>query len=356
MSREVLVGQVDIRVLARVFYPWVAGQIGRQGPLLLKEPKPRVVGFDPVGEVGYLARFEAWGRSGILGVELATQTAEDLGQVEHVRKYLLVGGSIVDVASGEGLVELVRRGGNAEEVLAMEKIENGLVENGGVLVHFSPANEKLGYQFNCVDFWRVIDGEVVSVRLMVKNGEAEMRNIWKLINGGVGLRDDENLLANPVRSELKLARLFDMLELVGKKTDITFEQISKVVERVVENLKKRYGDRLFGDPELILRAYTMVHQFLENGGGTMGGMVGFVSEQLLAYYAVAPMGGVRQIRSYGCAGSSAVGSFASGEGWIIKNLGGRYVVQKGSTEGRTFCRDCGCWYEGSRCPLCPRGD
>ncbi|MFA6518349.1 MAG: hypothetical protein WCV93_01705 [Candidatus Shapirobacteria bacterium] len=362
MERDVLNKQVNVGVLARVFYPWVRSQIDqRQGVdqvLLLEAPKKRVVGFDPVGEVDYLGRVDCLVRSGVLVRELATQTAEDLGLVEHVGHYDLRDGKISDRLSGESLVEMTKRGGVTDEVMALEKIEKGLVEGGGVWVHFSPVNEELGYQFNCVDFWRVVDGEVVSVRLMVKNGEAEMRNVWKLINNGVGLGVDEKLLTNPVVSEkLKLTKLFDMVELVAKKTGVNFEEIDRVAQQVIEYLRKEKGERLFEDPELILRAYTMVHEFLKPGVVVeSSGLVGMIAENYLRYYAVAPMNGVKQIRSYGCAGSSTVGNFASGEGWIIRNLGGKYVVQKGSTEGKTFCKDCGCWYEGSKCPFCSKGD
>lgn len=44
-----------------------------------------------------------------------------------------------------------------------------------------------------------------------------------------------------------------------------------------------------------------------------------------------------------------------GIGMIISvNSNGEFSFRLGNTEGLTFCKKCGCWYAGSKCPICDK--
>ncbi|HPT66216.1 MAG TPA: hypothetical protein PK257_02810 [Candidatus Woesebacteria bacterium] len=59
-----------------------------------------------------------------------------------------------------------------------------------------------------------------------------------------------------------------------------------------------------------------------------------------------------EINAEGGHGSSW-GGVDSDRGMIISvNSSGEISYQMGSTEGLTFCKKCGCWYSGDKCPLC----
>jgi len=353
MSRETLTRQRDrdISVLLGIFGSAIISNLNsnRQEVKQLMAPAKRVAGFDPMGEVGYLSRVDIGMRGAVLQREVATQVAEDLGLVEHVGRYNLTGGRIIDKNSGEGLVEMTARGGVVEETEALKKIEAGLKEDGSVWVHFSPRNDSLGYKYNCVDFWRLIDSQVVSVRLMIKQGEDKMRGIYKMLNSGNGLDDSQNLLAEPIRSSLKIGQIMDGIELTKDKSGVSFDQIDSTVSQILVGLEGRFGEEVYSDPELILRLYTAVHDRLNKV--SVPGIL--ISRTELDYYARVAMTGKKTISSFGCSGSSSVGVFRNESvGWIIKNVDGRYVVEKGSTEGKTFCEKCGCWYTEKSCPFC----
>jgi hypothetical protein len=318
-------------------------------------------GFDPKKERDFIARIEDnQTKVEILNREVSTQLAEDFGLVEHVAWYEWSNGEVVIPKLGK-LSEVTANGGVESEITAVARIQEMLAANPEMtVVHFSPKDENLGYKFECVDFWRIVDGKANSVRLMVKNGEEEMRKVWQILNQGVGLSEKEELRANPVVSSLKLGELFPLFILAEAKNGLTYKTIETVVAKMLLTLEERYGQKVVRDSEIIARLYSAAYILLEERTkGTERGTKQTeirIDQGKLDYYARAQMQMATKKPSFGCSGSTMVNNFAAGEGMIVeRGENGGFRVRRGKTEGLTFCAKCQCYYSGSKCPLCDKG-
>lgn len=315
---------------------------------MLKEIYRKNKGFCPESEVKFLSRLKPDTRIANLDLELSTQLAEDFGMVKYTKEYEWQNGYIVDMVSGESISELTSKGNVFEETEAMLKIETGLRQNPNeTWVHFSPKNENLGYTENCIDFWRCEDDKVVWNRIQVVDGFGEMKKVLKVL-GGVETKDEMDILANPINSNLKLNELFSFFDMASEKYDLSYELINEKVKSNLEEFKNEFGEEIVLDKEKIFRLYSSVYDYLRKQ--TEGGKRYVQSENLdfdynLSKYMFGIMSGSRQESSFGCAGATTVGEF----GYYI--MDGRVSYGK-IPEGFKVCKKCGCWYTGSKCILC----
>lgn len=358
----------------------VTGALGRRGVgedqkllpvaeerLLLEAPKAKTVprknfdgGFSPEDVVAFVGRAESYRRQKSLLVDMVTsRIAEDVGLVEFSLNHEWKDGEVVVLGLGN-LEEVTWRRGVKSEVEAVREIQNKLAANPeAVVVHMSPVNKEIGYEFKCIDFWRILDGKANFIRIMVKDGEEKMRKVWKVLNHGVELDPGKNLLSNPVGSEMKLAELFNLFELAEAKNDLKYQRIENIVSRMVLKLEKEYGGEIVKDSELVARLYSAAYGTLEEETNRKTKGRGVESdteiERKLDYMVKARMTEAKKKPSRGCSSSTMVNGFASGEGMIIRvSANGEITVSRGSTEGLKFCDKCGCWYSGASCPLCTK--
>jgi hypothetical protein len=323
----------------------------------LIKPRKKRNGFSPEDETRFLGRIESEFRITNLNLELSTQLSEDFGLVEFSKEYICRNEQITDPASGLGVVELTSRGGVLEETEAIKRIEEGLLrENQQTMVHFSPKNEELGYDQNCVDFWRKENGKIIWNRLAVNDGFEEMKKIYELMSGDKVV-DEMELLTKPISSSLKLSELFSLFRMTDKKKDVTYEEIEKTVKEISWEFEKQFGKKLTEDKDLILRLYSAAYDRMSDLGRVFDKIERRGENRMktnltneLYNYMFAPMTGVREEVSSGCAGSTIVGSFGEKYGYYV--IDGQ--VSFGLIpEGMKLCKQCGCYFSGNNCPFCP---
>lgn len=308
----------------------------------------RQIGFSPEKEEKFLSRLNDGCRRVNLEQELKTQLAEDFGLVEFSLKFRLdEKGKIVDLLSGEEMVELTKRGGVEEEVESITKIEAGLGRGSeSVWVHFSPKNEELGYASNCVDFWRREGKKVVWNRVAVKNNLAEMNELRNLLSGEKRVMTEWEILAQPVEVKgVSLGEIFDLLAISEVKNEVTKNQIDRIVENYTESFASELGEELVNNKDFIFRLYSLCYRELEmnNTEMTIRGEV--------ENYMYGSLMGVRTEASFGCSVTTIVGSFGEKVGYYVLANG---EVKRGQIpEGFKECKKCGCWYAGEKCPFCP---
>lgn len=293
-------------------------------------------GFDPKREEKYLGRLEPIVRARALREEIATQVAEDVGEVQFGREYWWLNGSLVDPGTGVDIQKLTARAGIWQENAALEEIIEGL-GRGKTMVHLRPRDGELDYKDNCVDLW-INNGEKVKwIRLVVNQDEREMREIFKA-------RGD--LLANPLATDLGLVEIFDLLTMMRARSDISYQRIEEVTREMLNKMIGEYGERLFGDQDLIFRLYSAVHDYLRRDGVKTS-----TDSESFRWYVTAPIVSVEKRESFGCAGISEVGRFAEGQGYFV-NTEGR-IIKGPVPEGFVRCGKCGVWYKiGGKCPFC----
>lgn len=301
-------------------------------------------GFNPETEKDFLRRLPERVRDVNLAQELKTQLAEDFGLVEFTLKYKFQDGLITDLNSGQGVVELVERGGIDEEIESIRKIQEGLKKNSErVWIHFSPKNDQLGYPENCVDFWRMVGKEVIWNRMVVKNGLKEMDRVRSILGGNIGCRNEMEILKSPISVEMKLSEIFSFFTLCENRYFDDFEYIEKAVDQRLGEFKKEFGDSLISSSDLIFRLYSACHKFLR----TRGSESYIVNRGELEMFMYGEMRRMTTEKSFGCAGSTTVGEF--GKGYIIVDGKVSFGI---IPEGFRLCKKCGCYYEGDKCPLC----
>ena len=308
----------------------------------------RQIGFSPEKEEKFLSRLNDGCRRVNLEQELKTQLAEDFGLVEFSLKFKLdERGKIVDLLSGEEMVELTKRGNVGEEVESIARIEAGLGrEPESVWVHFSPKNEELGYAGNCVDFWRREGKKVVWNRVAVRNNLSEMNRLRNWLSGEKRKMTEREILAQPVEVRgVNLGEIFDLLAISEAKNEVTKNQIDRIVENYTESFASELGEELVNNKDFIFRLYSLCYRELEmnNTEMTIRGEV--------ENYMYGSLMGVRTEASFGCSVTTTVGSFGEKVGYYVLASG---EIKKGQIpEGFKECKKCGCWYEGEKCPFCP---
>lgn len=314
--------------------------------------------FDPIYEVRFLTRVSSELRRRVMIQEMAG-AIEEKYFVQFSKTYSVVENDLIEVDSEREIMDLVERETCQEEIDAYGEIRRLILNGSKFVVHFSPKNPTLNYEKNCVDFWVVEEegGEVRWLRFGVKNGLESLAEVYKLI-GGQGLIENEfDLLRNPVApEEVRLAGVLSLLSLSNESTKIESREIRAVTQTLVDGFFKRCGERLYDDPDLVMRVYLAAKNEVKRliNKGKRVDIVAFVKSIAVDFYRWAKMK-VRVVKESGyCSGFGYDGEFGAtaSQGWVIKEIGGRLVVEKGSTEGLTFCERCQCWYSGSRCPLC----
>ena len=308
------------------------------------------IGFSADNEKDYLDRLSPDLKRQNLEQELKTQLAEDFGLVEFTLKYKIKDGKIVDLISGgQELVELTNRGGIDEETLSIKKIENDLVNNPQkTCIHFSPKNEKLGYPQNCVDFWRVVDNEVIWNRIVVKNSFEEMNRVRTFLSGEKEIENEMEILKSPISVDLKLVEIFDFFQLNESKNIYNFGYIEKVVNNYLNEFKNDFGDTLVNNSDLIFRLYSTCFDVLKSKRDENESIL---SRKDLDNYMYGVMNEARIEKSHGCAVATIVGSFGEKIGYYVSSGG---EVKHGQIpDGYKECSQCGCWYSGGgKCPFC----
>ena len=315
-----------------------------------KENKNKTVGFSSQKEEVFLGRLKSDFKEKSLKQELKTQLAEDFGLVEFTLKYKFdEDKNIVDLNSGEKLIEVMVRGGVEEETESVRMIENGLKNNPEqTWIHFSPKNEKLGYSTNAVDFWRVVDDGIVWNRIVVKNNFEEMNKVRKILSDKEETKNEMELLRSPIAVvNLRLVDIFDYFRLNETKNEVDFNYIEKVVGRYLSEFKTDFGEELITNSDLISRLYSACHNALKNRGDDNEIII---SRDNLDKYMYGIMIGVKIEQSFGCSATTTVGSFGEKIGYYISGNG---EVKYGKIpDSFKECKKCGCWYEGEKCPFC----
>jgi len=297
------------------------------------------IGFSPEKEKKFLERLPGGIRRVNLDQELKTQLAEDFGLVEFTLKYEFdEDGNIVDIKSKEKVMDVMTRGGVDEETESFRKIEQGLKEYPEkIWIHFSPKNGKLGYPENCVDFWRIEDGEIIWNRMVVKNNFEEMNEIRKFISGEEKVQDELEILRSPIGVELKIVEIFDLFRLKESGNVTDFREIEEVVGDYLNDFSGDFGNRLTEDSNLIFRLYSACYKKIKFGNIT------------LRDYMYGMMREVRMEESFGCAVATMIGTFGEKIGYFIVDGKVSYgEIPSGFRE----CKKCGCWHKGEKCPFC----
>jgi len=313
----------------------------------------KITGFDPKKEEAFLKRLDLDLREKNLRQELKTQLAEDFGMVEFTIKYKFDdNGKIVDLLSGEGIVELTGRGGPKykKEAESIKKIEDGLKNNPGqTWVGFSPKNEELGYGQNYIDFWRVVDEKVVWNRLSVKNDFQQMNEVRHFLSGEEMVKDKMEILGSPIAVEgLKLTELFDYFRLSEIKSNVDFDYIEKVVDKYLNEFGKDFDSKLTEKSDLIFRLYSACFNALEKGNNNEV----VVNRKDLDSYMYGIMMNVKVENSFGCSMTTTVGSFGEKIGYYVSSDGQVHHGEIPKNEGYRECKKCGAWYQGEKCPFC----
>ncbi len=312
-----------------------------------KETRP--IGFSAKNEKVFLDRLSPDLRRQNLEQELKTQLTEDFGLVEFTLKYKLnTDGRIVDLISGQELVDLTSRGGVDEEIISIKKIESDLTNNPQkICIHFSPKNEELGYPENCVDFWRVVDSEVIWNRMVVKNNFQEMNKIRTFLTEEKEVSDEMEILKAPISVDLKLAEVFSLFQLNESNNSHSFDYIERIVARYLSEFHNGLGEKIINDSDSIFRLYSACFNALKYGGNNNEPVI---NRKDVENYMYGVMNNVSVERSYGCGVSTTVGSFGEKVGYYVSSNG---EVKHGKIpEGFSECGECGCWYSGNKCPFC----
>ncbi|MFA4826715.1 MAG: hypothetical protein WC596_00440 [Candidatus Shapirobacteria bacterium] len=315
-------------------------------------------GFDPVAETVYLRRLEPKVRRVVFKSEVESAVAEAF-TVEFNRAYRLVEGKLVDEQSGEMVEELTRRCGRKEEIAAMETIHQ-ILNRGEMAVNFSPANPRFDYPDNCVDVWRIVEGDRVKwLRFKVENNFDEMVEVYRGLGGQEVIRSEEDILAKPISGgERRLVEILQQLDLVKGSDFINGKDIWKITERLERGFWKEYGEGMHTNSAIVFRFYSTVmaetgrfEQTAASGG--YNGRVDLVNDRHLQMRMNLYLRGsmvMTQRPVGGCSSTSAVGQF-----FITEGGDGKTSVVKGKPpagEGYKLCSQCGMWYKGSKCPLC----
>ena len=313
--------------------------------------KEELLGFSPEKEKAFLQRLKESRRRENLIQELETQLEEDFGMVQFTIKYCFDDrGNLCDPRSGQKIVELTARGGRGEETESAKKIEQGLKDDSNsIWVGFSPRNEKYSYSSDCVDFWRMDDGQVIWNRIVVKEGFEDMNRIRSFLSGEERVRNEFDILASPIKiSDLRLVELFNLFKMSEVKNSCTFELVERVVKDYTDEFENNFGKRLTEDSNLIFRLYSACYKAISRGYVGEGSKI--LDRRDLRNYMYGEMLRVTQEDSFGCAVSTMIGEFGEKIGYYISAEG---QVKYGEIpDGYKECKKCGCWYKGEKCPFC----
>lgn len=303
-------------------------------------------GFDPVREEVFLRGLMPGLRQRVLEREIKTAAYEAF-LVDFRRDYQWRDGRIYDEESGLYISDLTRKGDRPEEIMAMEAIERGL-EKGKMVVNFSSKNEKYDYPQNCVDFWRKDGEKIIWLRFVTKNEYDGLVEVWRGLGGEGDISSEEDLLACPVETDERIADVFARLDFAGSESGVEKEEIDAVVLRLMAEFRREFGEERLLDSEMIFRLFSSVMAETKKGGSR--GAV--LHDMPIDRYLYGQMMMVKS-KTGGCAGFNMIGEFASGRGYfVVKSSEGVKVMKGAVPEDYTFCKKCGVWYPGEKCPFC----
>jgi len=310
----------------------------------MKEER-RINGFSSGLERDYLSRFgDREIKNRVIEKEISTQLAEDFGVIRFTKKYIFRDGLLVDLDSGESLVEMTARGGVEEETRAIKTIETGLRDNPDeTWIYFSPKNKKLGYPENYINIWRVSGNEIIWNGISVKTNFREMNRVRKML-GKNECKDEMDILGSPVGVKMEFANIFDLFVLSEKKYYNNFSYIQEIVKTHIDEFYKEFGDDLTDDSEIIRRLYSACHNFLSTRKGNI------ISRKDLNNFMFGQLQGIKTETSFGCSGKTTVGAYGGEKGWYI-TAEGKVVFGTIPNECK-ICPICKMPYLGEKCPFC----
>lgn len=295
-------------------------------------------GFKPKLEVEYLRRLPDSKKRIVLAEQLATAVGEST-RFSFQRQYRWED-FVVDDNSGESLGEVLVRGQVLAETVAWSVIENGLRNEGKMIVNFSPDNPNLYYPNGVVDFWERRGETVTWSRATVDDSFNQMSAIYRDLTGEK-IETRNEMLAKPIVIENgKPNDVLNLLKVVGEKVSVTQEQIKQVAEIIVKGFGERFGDGFLLNSQNIFRAYSAVmaevKEMVSNKFGRMWRKMNIGIEKLNDY-AYLPMINM-VMRTFGCDFQTTVGGFVNNFFNLLNQLTGK--VSEIFNRGKFNCPKC----------------
>lgn len=338
MNTEVIdKGRVSPQTIMAMGVFGVGGLVRSKDRKLLMAPKTEEVerfNFDPIKEIAYLKQFGEIVRRQQLEVEMATSLTE-LFLCEFSHDYLWDGVKIVDRDTGISVRSLAE---NCEyEKNKTEEIEKELRKGEDLVVRVSPKNKELDYPDDMVDFWVKGEGEKLTwMRFKVDMDLESLKEFDEMDKEGY-----------------RMADLVEMLSLAEENKGTSMRLIEKVTRSLRTEFERAFGEKIYTDGEMMTRMYVAIRLEVERrseeaGVETKKDIV--LVREVLRKYLYGRLT-VKKMVGGGCSSTSQSGEFAS-VGIIIVKTSDGISFRKGSTEGLNYCRKCGCWYSGEKCPIC----
>jgi hypothetical protein len=305
---------------------------------LLPAPKRENISglnFDPRKEPVYLSQFFGELRKRQLETEISTALSELLLS-EYSHDYIWDGERIVDQETGIVAENLIK---NSEfESQRLEEIKGKFRKGKDLVVSVSPKNKELDYPDDIVDFWKRGEGNKLTLlRFKVEMTVGELRD-FELMD----------------KRDYKLADLIRMLSLAESKQGLSIRTIETTTRSLVKRFEKEFGERIFVDAELIIRLFVAARLEVEKQKDeeiVLTRAAEKLNMERIENYLYGELK-IKTVAGGGCGGSSLSGEFGNGQGIIIVVTADGISFRKGSTEGLTYCKKCGCWYSGEKCPIC----
>lgn len=354
--------RVEVKTNNQFLAEWlvITGTINvrKQEQLLLPAPKKLLrrsnLDFDPNLEVQALAELPETEKRPYLESEIKTTLNEFfLSQMGHI--YEIRDGQLVDDKTGLDIEKITLEGCVQEEYDAIQRIKRFMNSGADQVVHISQKNKNLGYPDNVVDIWlKCKDGKIRTLRSRVAGDEKTFNRFYERIGGKIDNPDKMQILADPVEvTNLRLSEILDLLVIEECEAKFGEEDIEKVTKKLIVDFEKKFGERLTSDPETILRLYLAVKDaMMYVGTGNKATIDKTIGDLPSERYLSSPMK-VVVTQGHGCGINSLEGAFAK-QGWILTFKDGNLTSYFGSTEGLNYCKRCGCWHKGSKCPYCDK--
>jgi len=317
--------------------------------------KKEVLFFDAAKEVEFLKRVDEDRKYLALGQELKTAVQELFFIQGGAFDRVLEGGRIKEPSTNTFLDKFVTDG--SLDMVAFNKIQNGLNNGGKLVVHFSPQNVELDYPANVVDFWinKEDDEKIKFLRFFVDDNLEKMKLVYKAFGGKEEIKSSSDLLVNPlVTDDFRMTDVMRNLTVSDKKIETTKDRIDEVVEEMMDNFYENFGNEIFSKENLIDRIYSGVVDVVLKGGTVDEVKIKSYLNKKIDIYMYAPILEM-QVRnlSGACPGIVRTAEFGGGKPMMVTTEGGSLVFKEvDNTDGLKECKACGFWYSGEKCPLC----
>ncbi len=320
----------------------------------LKEDN-EILFFDANKEVDFLKKIDRKSRYIALGQELKTAAQELFFVQGGALDRFLDDGKVKDSSTGTPVENWVTD--NSLDMVAFNKIQNGLNEGKNLVIHFSPRNVDLGYDCNIVDFWinKQEDGKIKFLRFFVNDDFEKMKLIYLHFGGDEEINSRSDLLTNPlITDDFKMADIMANLKTSDKKIETSKDRIDNVVDEIMNDFYQDFGNEIFNDDELIDRIYSAVVDVVCNGEKLSNVKVSRLIKRKIDVYMYAPIIEMRIRENMGgaCPGVVKTAEFGSAKMMVVKENGSLVFKPVENTDNLTECKACGYWYSGEKCPLC----